>query len=151
MREGIKFHNENLDAFIKALGTVPKARVGILGAKNQREEAGKTNAEIGKKHEFGEDGMPKRSFLRMPISTKLRKEIEDSGGFKPEVFQKIIDERSLREWVKKVAICAEACVAKAFDTGGFGQWKPSNMDNKKVHQTLVETQQLRNSIISEVK
>ncbi len=53
--------------------------------------------------------------------------------------------------VKKVAVVAEGIVAEAFDTGGFGQWPPSDMTHKKVHQTLVETQQLRNSITSEVK
>ena len=45
----------------------------------------------------------------------------------------------------------ESIVQDAFSTGGFGKWKPSRMENKQTKQTLVETQQLRNSITSDVK
>ncbi len=52
--------------------------------------------------------------------------------------------------MKRIAIVALDVVLGAFATGGYGKWKPSNMEHKKVHMTLVETQQLRNSVTEEV-
>lgn len=130
----------------------PVARVGILGTTNARTEAGKeTNASIGAKHEFGEEGMPVRSFLRMPLTTQLQKHLDDSGLFTDAAFKEVLKQKSLLPWVKIFAVVAEGVVAEAFATGGFGQWRKSNMTNKKVHMTLIESTQLRNSITSEVK
>lgn len=153
--ETIEFDSKKLDAFIKALkGDLPIARIGILGDKSQR--TGKTlatitNAQIGRKHEFGEDGMPVRSFLRVPLIDHMQEYLEKSGAFTPDVLLKVINEKSVFQWVAKIGIVGESIVADGFDSGGFGKWQPSNMKFKKNHQTLVETQQLRNSITSSVK
>jgi phage gpG-like protein len=150
-----------------------KVRVGILGSKtirNGQEPQGKgqsvnagrnrpkgkfdasTNAAIGAIHEFGVPGkMPQRSFLRMPITEQLQKELESHGAFGPEELKKVVKEGSTVPWLHRIAVVAEKIVGDAFATGGFGKWRPSDMKYKTVHQTLVETQQLRNSITSEVK
>lgn len=144
---------DGLQKVLKALKVKPPvARVGILGNNALRSDGkgGPNNATIGSWHEFGTSKLPVRSFLRVPISEKLQKELEKSGAFTPEALSQVVKQKTLRPWVEKMAIVAEGIVADAFDTGGFGAWKPSDMQHKKVKQTLVETQQLRNSITSEV-
>lgn len=142
-----------LDKLLKALKQKPPvARVGILGDKDVRSTGDSpSNATIGASHEFGTSKLPQRSFLRVPLSDKLTNEIGVSGALNEGVLKEVMAERSVIPWLRKIAILAEGIVSEAFDTGGFGKWKPSNMKYKKNHETLVETQQLRNSITSEVK
>jgi hypothetical protein len=145
-----------LDRLIRALkAKSPTARVGILGSKAARKsedlKSPLNNAEIGALYEFNDGSKPGGSFLRVPISEHLEKEMERSGALDESTFKQVIAEGSVIPWMKKIAVLAEGIVAKAFDTGGFGKWKPSDMTRKTNHQTLVETQQLRNSITSEVK
>ena len=134
---------------------MPSVVVGVLAGKNPRTDAEKkstqTNAEIGAAHEFGTSKTPRRSFLRMPISENLEKFLQSAGAFDKKTIEKVVKSGSLIEWMKQVGVTAEKVVQTAFATGGFGQWKPSNMKNKKIHLTLVESTQLRNSITSEVR
>lgn len=152
MSEDVEFNTKGLDKLLKAFKDIPKARVGILGGKNPRQNGG-SNASVGAKHEFGDpaSGLPIRSFLRVPITEHLQEYLDKSKAFDQDALKKVISESSLREWVAKIGIVAETIVLDGFQTGGFGKWKPSNMLHKKNQQTLVETQQLRNSITSEVK
>lgn len=142
-----------LDEIIKAFrGYEYSIKIGILsGNKNTRRgEGSDTNAEIGAKHEFGWDELPRRSFLRLPLSSWYFRHKLDEAGFFSGIVKEIKDEKDVKPLLRKVALVAEATVDEAFHTGGFGQWKPSNMTFKKVHQTLVETGQLRKSITSQV-
>lgn len=150
--DGLEMKLDGLDKLLKALKAKPPvARVGILGDGKPRTEGGKSNAEIGAAHEFGTSTLPQRSFLRVPLIDNLDKRLESSGAFDKAAMADVLRSGSVVPWVKKVAVIAEGIVFEAFDTGGFGKWVPSNMDRKKNHQTLVETQQLRDSITSEVK
>lgn len=148
---------DGLQKIMKAIKERPPiARVGILGNHASRSDGteGPNNATIGAWHEFGTRDLPVRSFLRVPISENLQKELAKSGAFKPDSLKEVIKQKSLKPWVEKMAVMAEGIVADAFDSGGFGKWpalKPETMARKKVKQLLVETQQLRNSITSEVK
>lgn len=153
MSEDVQLNMKGLEDLLKAMkGKLPFARVGILGDKDTREKGdAPSNATIGARHEFGTETLPIRSFLRMPLTEQMQKYLDDSGAFTREAFAKVLKDRSLTEWVKKIGIVGEAVIADAFNTGGFGKWAPSDMTRKKNHQTLVETQQLRNSITSEVK
>lgn len=144
--------DRGMKALIKACKNPGHVRLGILGKQGLRKEMdGPTNAEIGAAHEFGTERLPIRSFLRMPITEHLKARLEQSGAFDKDTLKEVVREGSIDAWLAKVGIVGEAIVQEAFATGGFGQWKPSDMSDKKVHQTLVETQQLRNSITSEVK
>lgn len=145
-----------LDKLIKALGgPVPKAKIGVLGGNSVRTsedgKAGPTNAEIGAAHEYGTEVLPQRSFLRIPISDNLAKNMKSAGLLDKETLKQVIKEGSVAPWLKLVAAEAVGIVLEAFDSGGFGKWPPSDMTKKKNYQTLVETQQLRNSIIYEVE
>lgn len=154
----VQLQTRGLDQLIKAIkDTLPRARVGVLGSKAIRGKSSgvnaNTNATIGAFHEFGTSTMPVRSFLRVPISDNLQKEMEASGAFDEEVLSEVVKEGTMIPWVKKMAILAEGIVAKAFATGGFGKWPAwktpgyTNDDGR----ILVDTRQLRDSITSEVR
>ena len=154
MIENDEINTKSLDSLIKAFkGKLPQVRVGVLG-KNQRaqtKEKGLTNAEIGAKHEYGLEGMPMRSFLRVPIADNMQKYLEKSSFFNPDTLNQVVAQANITPWMQKLGLVAISIVLDGFNTGGFGKWKQSNMALKKVKQTLVETQQLRNSITFEVK
>jgi hypothetical protein len=132
-------------------------KVGVLEKKNARPTDAKyDNAGIGKKHEFGlfspEIGkrLPKRSFLMMPLKTRYMSTLESKKWASKEDFEKILDPVEGIKFFRKFGELATRIIDDAFKTGGFGQWKPSDMSFKKVHQTLVETSQLRRSITYKV-
>lgn len=151
MSEKISFKTKELDDLIKACsGRLPVAKVGIMGKNSGRPNGAKTNAEVGATHEFGTEKLPIRSFLRVPITDNFNKYLQKSGAFSEDIIAKIVAEKSLLNFVRTLGFVGVQIVGDAFASGGFGKWKPSNMKFKKNHQTLVETQQLRNSITSEV-
>jgi hypothetical protein len=148
----VELNDKNLQRLLKAFKNVPQARVGILGAKDHRSQGdAPSNATIGAGHEYGTENLPQRSFLRMPISTKLQPELAKNGAFTRGAIKRVIAEGTMVPFMEKVAATAETCVQDAFSTGGFGLWPKSDMTHKTNHETLVETQQLRNAITSEVK
>ena len=151
-KDTIEFDVKGLESLVSVLEGKESFHgvVGILGDGEQRDGV-KTNAEIGLRHEFGDDKMPQRSFLRVPLIDNLQNKLQESGAFTDEVAKEVIKSGSIKGWVEKATLVAESIVIEAFGTGGFGKWKPSNMKYKKNHQTLVETQQLRDSITSEVR
>lgn len=111
------------------------AQVGVLGSHSARspfpgEETGLTNADIGKDHEFGNpnnviDGhpapLPQRSFLRMPLFSKLPDAINKLGRDK---WRKLILEDGLIMALSNLAVLGEDVVQQAFETRGFGTWVP---------------------------
>lgn len=148
MSDSFEYKDKGLANLIKALTVKsPTVKVGILGTKDSRtgDDKSKSNAIIGARHEFNG-----RSFLRQPLNENLQKYLLSSGAFDKKAFREVVKTKSLLPWIQKLGILGVQIVNEAFDTGGFGKWKPSNMDRKIVKQTLVETQQLRNSITSEV-
>lgn len=160
----VQLNTKALDDLIRVFkGEMPVARVGILGQGNARtmqvqNASGKfdtvtsSNAEIGAAHEYGTSKMPQRSFLRMPLMEKLNGEIEKSGGYKDETIKEVIRNRSIKPYMQKIAALAEAIVLDAFNTNGFGKWAPHKPGyTNNTGQILVDTQQLHNSISSEVK
>lgn len=145
------YNSEGLDKLLKSLKKPPSIRVGILGSKDSRSGKENSNATVGAAHEFGTTKLPQRSFLRVPIADNLSSYLQKAGLLDKKVIANAVKTGSLSQLLKQIAITAESIVLDAFDSGGFGKWKPSDMKNKKNQQTLVETQQLRNSITSEVK
>lgn len=148
MSDDFEYKDMGLEAILKAIKDPPKVKVGILGDKNQR-EGDNGNAEIGRRHEFG-IGVPMRSFLRMPLNEKFQEYLNEAEPLSEDELKQVIATKSLTPLLKKMGIIGETVISDAFKTGGFGNWKKSNFKFKKVHQTLVETQQLRDSITSKV-
>lgn len=145
---------EGLDHLLKALKAKPPiVRVGILGDKNARSGKSHSNATVGAAHEFGTTKIPQRSFLRIPLTEKLQSYMESSGALDKATMAEVIRQGSVVPWLRKIAILSEKIVADAFATGGFGKWqswKNPNYQNN-TGQLLIDSQQLRNSITSEVK
>lgn len=145
-----------LDQLCKALKKKPPvARVGIIGSKKERpkdaeKKSTATNSQIGAAHEYGTKKLPQRSFLRVPLIDHLQEYMQKKGALGDTEMKQVIKSGTLVPWMKKIAGIAEEIIQDGFNTGGFGKWPASDMTRKKNHQTLVETQQLRDSITSEV-
>lgn len=144
--ESDNFDLRQLDKLIKGLKSTPKLRVGILGDSK--------NATIGAVHEFGAPakGIPQRSFLRIPISEHLEKELEQSGLLNKERLAEVIKTGSMKAWVEQVGVCAVAVVDDAFESSGDGKW-PKWKQKGYMNQggmLLVDSGQLRQSVHYEV-
>lgn len=142
-------------------------RVGILGDKAHnrkqtvetktgkrrpgKEPAAVTNAEIGLVHEKGSisRGIPRRSFLLMPLEQKFDKYI---GAISASIMQGITTENVKMVYLK-MGVFAESLIQRAFATRGFGKWapnKPATIARKGSDSPLIDTAQLRKSITSTV-
>lgn len=146
---------KGLDQLLKALkAPPPNSRIGVLGGNNARQkDKAATNATIGAAHEFGTENMPQRSFLRVPLTDNLNKRIESSGLLDADVMKEVIKVGSVIPWLKKIMGIAEGIVAEAFASNGFGKWAAWKTKGytSKTGNVLVDTEQLRDSITSEVK
>ena len=144
---------KGLEQLQKNLKTKLVAKLGIFASDNSRDDGGKTNAEIGAEHEFGvlSEGKPRRSFLKDPLEIKRKELLETANKVikanivKPDGAEKIFE---------LIGIAGEAIVQEAFESGGFGTWKPLSdftIAKKGSDQILIETSQLRRSVISKVE
>lgn len=147
----IKLDTAGLDAIIRKFKQkFPEINVGVLGDKNSRtpgqdQPVETTNAEIGLYHEFGTSKLPQRSFLRMPLETRLDSYLNAASDLKLNK----INEYNPESLADKIGIIAKRVILDAFASGGFGEWKQTETENN-TGMTLVDTQQLRDSINFEV-
>lgn len=131
----VTIDNSGLERLQRELNRKLAIDIGILGGKVARQQVtltkdGKkpktvlTNAEIGLIQEKGSLSrrIPRRSFLEMPLSTKLNEELKSSGF---ENVTKNATSINFRTILTKIAIVAENVVQSAFDTAGFGKWTPN--------------------------
>jgi phage gpG-like protein len=143
----VKLDMTGLTKFMKGINQLSKFRVavGIMGNKTNRTESkGKTNADIGVIHEFGQGKIPKRSFLRYPMfheSEAILREVQAKGALKN------IQHGNFLQFLVDIGTACEAAVLRGFDTSGFGSWR-----NKKDGSPsyLIDTGDLRRSISSAV-
>lgn len=142
MAKDVELNTAGLEAFMRMLKKLPTVQVGVFGDGR--------NARVGAAHEFGTDKLPVRSWLRMPIAEQMPKRLKSAAMLNRDAFSKMMREGSIMLLMKKIALLAEDVVLGAFDTGGYGRWKPSDMRYKRVQQTLVETKQLRDGVTSRV-
>lgn len=128
-------------------------RVGILGseASKQHENTKKTNAEIGAIHELGlVAGIPQRSFLKMPLETKLYDKIKAEK----DNFYLALKNGKMYKWFEAVGFWCVDIIKEAFESSGFGSWQPNAISTlkRKFPETkpLINTRQLKRSISSMV-
>jgi len=144
---------KGLEQLQENLKTNLVAKLGIFADKNARGDGALTNAEIGARHEFGviSEGLPRRSFLKDPIEIK-RKELLATAN---KVIKANIDKEGGAEKIfELIGIAGEAIVQEAFESGGFGTWQAlsqGTVNKKGSKQILIETSQLRRSVISKVE
>lgn len=147
---GAKF-NRTPDSFLelkKILSKKYEALVGIFPENNQRSD-GKSNAEIGLQHEYGDSSLVSRSWLRMPIRLK-QTEITQAAA---EALPKAIAEKDMSSVYTALAKSAEKVIEGAFDSGGYGKWAPlsdTTVALKGNDKILVDTAELKNAVSSKV-
>ena len=128
-------------------------KIGIFSDHAKREEGELTNVEIGIKHEFGSfsEKIPRRSFLKEPLVLKRKELLKKIEKNIKANFDKVGGaERS----AAILGVYAEAIVQEGFATGGYGRWKPLSPKTVAIKgnsQILIDTSQLRKSIISKVE
>ena len=127
------------------------ARVGILGGDAGKQHIGGiTNSELGVIHEFGNEKMPIRSFLRMPIDTHKKEILKSMEGTKArDAFAK----KDFVRFFHLLGQSARSIVLQAFETGGFGHWPDITEATKAAKGSsaiLVNSAQLKNSITEDV-
>ena len=151
--QDVEINIKGLENLERELSQNYAVEVGILGsdAFKERKDIKETNSYIGSVHEFGsiERNIPARSFIRMPLETKLPEEIKKGS----ESFIEYAAKGRLEDWYSKLGLKAEKIIDDAFETGGFGQWqelKPETIRRKNSSKILQDTSQLRSSISSEV-
>lgn len=158
MADEVKLEWEKLLNCIKVLKQgFPSVKVGILGDNVARQDGELNNAEIGFANEFGKmTGYPKiqaRSFIRMPLQTRLEPKIKEKKSLTSDELEKAMANGKTEEFAKKVGIVAEEVIQEAFATNGFGEWAPNAPMTKELKGSsspLIDTGQLRRSISSKV-
>lgn len=123
-------------------------KVGVLGNKVARKDGGLNNPTIGAVHEFGslDKKIPARSWLRMPIMSKLPDVVKKIGR---STFNAIAAKNGIVTALETLGTEAYNVIQDAFNTGGFGTWaplKPSTIRRKKSSAILIDTAQLRQSV-----
>lgn len=163
----IRLDTDKLEQVEKELGKAFVAQIGVLGIKAggrlaiKNENVGgksgnrkvpvvqgesfQSNADIGLIHEKGSllRNIPRRSFLEMPLTTKLPALIAKIG----KTLLEGVTTLNIESTYKKLASFGEGIVLQAFSTSGFGTW-PALKRGGPSH--LIKTAQLRQSISSRV-
>lgn len=143
----IKLYEE----FEKGKGAMVK--VGVLANRVSRpDEEELNNADIGAVHELGseEGSIPRRSFLEMPITTKLPGSLKKVN--KAKLIGVIINQ-GLNKALAMLGVLGEQVVDDAFATRGFGTWAPNSdatKERKGSDEPLIDKGFLRKSITSKV-
>lgn len=147
----IKDDFNGLNQIVKALSDGSVVRVGIMGRKTSRNEATVTNAELGAIHEFGSKSknIPARSWLRMPI----HKESDQIAKSAAKASKQMAKDGNMRGVLVNIGIACEAAIQRAFDTRGFGTWKPdrkATIRRKRSDAPLIDSGAFRRSVTSMV-
>lgn len=115
---------------------------------------GQQVAEYGAYNEFGSytrpDHPPKRSFIRMPIQTKQN----EISKYVEKHEKGHIEKGDVKGIFEDIGIACESQIQSAFDTQGFGTWKPnaeSTIEQKGSSAPLIDDGTLRKSITHRTK
>lgn len=129
-----------------------RVRVGLFPNKAARKEGQATNPEIGAIHELGSKthNIPARSWLRMPIMLYLRPIVEGKGR---AWWRSSLSTKGMQSTMKRLGLCAEEVIQNAFETGGFGHWRPlskATIRAKGSSAILIDKAELRKAVASKV-
>ena len=148
----VKGNTDGLDRMLKNVSSKLVAKIGIFGG-GDREEGELSNVEVGASHEFGvfSKNLPRRSFLRDPISLKRKELIKKAESIIKDNIDKEGGDKRIFEII---AAYGEKIVQEAFETGGYGTWQPlsqGTINSKGSSQILIDSAQLRKSITRKVE
>lgn len=94
--------------------------------------------------------IPARSFLRMPLMTRLQTKIDEIGR---GVWRAIVLNRGLMPALGALGTVARNLIDLAFETHGWGQWAPNTpftIRKKGSSSPLIDKAQLRKSVTYQV-
>jgi hypothetical protein len=138
-----------LEAIIAGLKEKHYVDIGVFGTAVTGK--GKPIAEYGAYNEFGSmtrpDHPPKRSFIRMPLQSKQDKISRYVQGRA----MGHIEKANIKAIFVDIGIAGESVIQEAFDTQGFGTWKPnaeSTIARKGSDTPLIDDGTLRKAIAS---
>ena len=139
----------NTTAYLKNL---EKAKSGFVAVGLPAEEIGgkiygdgQTVATVGARHEYGV-GVPRRSFLRVPFTTKKDDLAQAIATQFADVFER---GKSAEQALGIIGTIAVNISKGAFTSRGYGEWPDitqATKDAKGSSQVLIDTGTLRNSI-----
>jgi hypothetical protein len=139
----------NTTAYLKNL---EKAKAGFVAVGLPAEEVGgtiygdgQTVATVGARHEYGV-GVPRRSFLRVPFTTKKDDLAQAIATQFADVFER---GKSAEQALGIIGTIAVNISKGAFTSRGYGEWPDitqATKDAKGSSQVLIDTGTLRNSI-----
>ena len=139
----------NTTAYLKNL---EKAKAGFVAVGLPAEEVGgtiygdgQTVATVGARHEYGV-GVPRRSFLRVPFTTKKDDLAQAIATQFADVFER---GKSAEQALGIIGTIAVNISKGAFTSRGYGEWPDitqATKDDKGSSQVLIDTGTLRNSI-----
>ena len=134
------------------LANLEKAKRGYVAVGLPSEEVGgkvygdgQTVATVGARHEYGA-GVPRRSFLRVPFTTKKDELTKAIAKQFADVFER---GKSAEQALGLVGTVAVNISKGAFTTRGYGEWPDitqATKDAKGSSQVLIDTGILRGSI-----
>lgn len=152
----IKLDVSYFEKFEKALKNSDgmASQVGIFADHAPRLD-GKSNVDIGYAHEYGSPshGIPERSFLRVPLFTRLNETLEASRWtFADLLMRKVLSAKSFEAFFKRVGEIAVSVVLEAFDIMGPGwkEWKDPEYKNM-TGMILSDSREMQRSISSRIK
>lgn len=137
----VTYNLDNLEKLMKCLKDDKFIRVGIIGGKASAQhdsKSGKTNAEIGGYHEFGgtskngKEQPPQRSFLWMPLKEQLKFDNSEMKEIKKAMWKQVFVKKSPDAFWQTLLTKSLEIIEEAFDTEGFGQWKPLSYKTHKM-------------------
>ena len=139
----IKIDSSKLEGLIKKFsGKSPIGKLGILDdAPARTNVTGEQidNATLGYVHEFGDQGQEERSWLRASLMGHFPKEIAIPSDVTPKGI------------VTELCKSGYDAIQGAFDSEGYGAWPPSYAATSEGRLTLVDTEQLRESVSYKVE
>lgn len=164
MTAEVTLDTAGLKALMKevAVAKTASVKVGILAGAKKRvtmlgiggvlsRNFGETNADIGADHEFGRMSgdipLPERSFLRMPLMTRLGDRLAAIGD--NATWISLIMQFGILTALDTMGDAAVTLIHDAFASGGFGQWKPLakiTVKEKKHATVLIDTYQMEDAV-----
>ena len=141
-----------LENLIKNLKENHSVDIGVF--ETAKTPDGKQVAEYGAYNEFGsytvKDRPPERSFIRMPIESKQN----EIAQYAEKHAQEHIEKGDIKAIFEDIGIACESKIQEAFDTRGFGAWKPnteSTIKKKGSSAPLIDDGTLRRAITHRTK
>jgi hypothetical protein len=120
----IKIDLSGLQQLDKFLSNQKQALLGVFQAEDARDDKN-SNVAIGAKHEFGSfsENIPQRSWLRMPLKVKAK---DIAGNAAIVIKNNLTNPKGVDIVAKSIGAAGLGVIQEAFDTKGFGQWKPNS-------------------------